>query len=161
MLVYGAIAVMLAVAAAIPGFAQGSDWGTLQRIRPGARVRIDLQNGRHTEGTLVGWSSGSIAIASPAGPRSFVSEQVRRVRIEGHSSRWRGAMIGALVGFGAGFSVGVTSAGHLTDRNSPGAAWRTAVGGGLGLYGAGIGAAIGALARGHKPATIYHAGTRR
>lgn len=66
------------------------------------------------------------------------------------SRRWRAVLIGAAVGFGAAFPIGVASAGYLSDQNNPRFGTRAGFGAGFGLFGAGIGAGIGALAGGKK-----------
>ena len=77
------------------------------------------------------------------------------MQIREKRSRWRGALIGSLSGFAAGFVAGASKAGYLADRNNPPASLRFGMGAGLGLYAAGIGAPIGALAGGSKSTTVY------
>jgi hypothetical protein len=60
-------------------------------------------------------------------------------------SRTRRVLIGALVGFGAGFPVGVATAGYVGDTNNPSTGMRIENGARFGGLGAGIGALIGAL----------------
>ena len=141
--------------------AQASNWDTLRDLKPGARVSVACHDGQVIHGTLSGWSADGLQIATSSDSRTLTRQSIYRVQVRERSSRWRGALIGGLVGFGGGFLIGASSAGYITDRNNPSASWRAAVGSGLGLYGAGIGAPIGALTAGSKTRTIYRAEAKR
>jgi hypothetical protein len=140
---------------AVQACAQSSDWSAVGELKPGSRVAITLKDGRRVEGRMSGWSAGNLQMKSRKGIRTISMQDVRRVYAYNKISRWRGALIGTLVGFGIGFAVGASSAGYITDRNSPSASWRAAVGSGVGIYGAAIGAPVGALAGGSKVTAIY------
>ena len=62
------------------------------------------------------------------------------------NSHLRGAMWGAIAGFGIGGAGGAGRAGYLVDKNNPTPKDRLVMGSGLGAVFGGIGAAIGAAA---------------
>ena len=142
---------LLTASAALP------DWRTLEYLQPDARVTALLREGKYVTGQFRSWSPEGIEIASKKGIRILGAEDVRRVWVEQKGSRWKGALTGALIGFGVAFPFGVGFAGYITDRNNPGFATRAGMGTGFGMFGAGIGAPFGALAGGKKNVTIYRA----
>jgi hypothetical protein len=146
---------------ALPAFAQQGDWSVLNRIRPETRLNLFLHDGKSFNGRFVSSSPTTLAIDTGKTTRVVDRGSVRQVSIREKQSRWRGAMIGSLVGFGIGFAIGGSNAGYLTDRNNPGAGTRAAMGSGLGMYAAAIGAPIGALTGGSKLSSVYLAEKRR
>jgi hypothetical protein len=60
-------------------------------------------------------------------------------------SRRRRVLIGALVGFSAGFGTGMATAGYVGDTNNPRLGMRAENGARFGGFGAGVGALIGLL----------------
>ena len=82
-------------------------------------------------------------------------------QVQQKASRWKGALIGALVGLGVGFPIGASAAGYITDRNHPTFGHCADMGLAMGTFGAGIGTPIGALARGTKSVTVYESKGRR
>ena len=133
------------------------DWRALESLHPDARVTALLQDGKYVTGQFRAWSPEGIEIASKKGTRTLGAEEVRRLSVEQKGSRWKGALIGALIGFGVAFPFGVGFAGQISDRNNPGFAMRAGMGTGFGMFGAGIGAPLGALGGGKKNVTIYRA----
>ena len=136
-------------------FIMHADWSAVRETPPGSRITVVLENGKYEQGRLNAVLADAVEIDTNDGPRSFQVEEVRRVYVREKASRWKGAMVGALVGFGVGFAIGAPSAGYLTDRNNPPLSTRLGMGAGLGMFGAGIGAPIGALGGGTKNVTIY------
>jgi hypothetical protein len=138
-------------------FGAQPDWAALQSLHPDARISVVLQDGKFLQGRFAAWAPESIEVASGRGIRTLHAAEVRRVSLQQKSSRWKGVMFGALIGFGIAFPIGAASAGHLTDRNNPGFATRAGMGAGLGMFGAAIGAPIGAFTSGTKNVTLYDA----
>ena len=128
------------------------DTSALRGLRSGKAIKITTRDGDVVSGRLLNISdAGQISLRDR---RQVTLADVREVRIERrkrlHSAGW-----GALAGFGVGFLIGASSAGHLADRNNPPATTRIAFGAGLGMFGAGIGAAIGALSAASREEVIY------
>lgn len=131
-----------------------ADWEQIKTVKPGTTIDVLLRDGKSAQGKLRSWSPNTIELENT---RVLVMEDVRRVRVKQKTSRWKGAMWGAIAGFAIAFPIGAANAGFIADRNSPGFGTRVAVGSGLGIYGAGIGAPIGALVSGSKRVTLYEA----
>ena len=142
-------------------FIMHADWSALRQPPAGSRVTVVLENGKYEQGRMKAVSAEAVEIDTKRGLRSFKVAEVRRVYVREKASRWKGAMVGALVGFGIGFAIGAPSAGYLTDRNDPPVTTRLGMGAGLGMFGAGIGAPLGALAGGSKNVTIYRAESKK
>lgn len=142
-----AFAFLIGVASADP-----QPWEALQDIKPDTPVRIVLTDGKTVSGSFVSWSPTSVTLDRD---RTLPMEKVHRLEQQHRASRWRGAMIGGLVAFGIGFTIGFSKAGYLTDRNSPKAQTRIGIGSGFGMFSAAIGAPIGALVPGSKTTTVY------
>ena len=134
-----------------------SDWKALQSVHPGSHVSVKLRDGKFIHGQWKAWSAHSIEVAYNRTSKALIAEDVHRVSVQQKGSRWKSAMWGALIGFGVAFPIGAASAGHLTDRNDPGFATRVGMGTGLGMFGAGIAAPIGALTGGKKYVAVYRA----
>ena len=131
---------------------QAQDTSALRGLPPGKAVKITTRGGEVVRGRLLNISdAGQISLRDR---RQVTLADVREVQIERrrrlHSAGW-----GALAGFGVGFVIGALSAGHLADRNNPPATTRIGFGAGLGMFGAGIGAAIGALSAPSRDEVIY------
>ena len=148
---------LLAMSVIAQPAASESDWTILQSLDPDSRISVLLPDGDFIDGRFKAWSPGAIEIASKRRVQTFRVEDVRRVTVRQKSSRWKGTLIGALIGFGVAFPIGAASAGYIMDRNDPGFAGRAVMGAGVGMFGAGIGAPIGALTGGHKHALVYRA----
>lgn len=132
-----------------------------QKVLPGQRISVFTQNREVVEGKLRNWSDAGIEIARGNKVQSFALPDIRRVQVREKASRWKGAMWGAIIGFAAIFPCGAANAGYLADQNNPSFGTRVEIGTALGLFGAGIGAGIGALAGGHKYVTVYEAPGKR
>jgi hypothetical protein len=148
---------LLTFALLLPFIMQADDWSAVRNIAPGARVSVTLLSGKYEDGRIRAVSADAVDISTKGGVRTLHAAEVRRMYVREKASRWKGAMVGALIGFGARFAIGAPSAGYLTDRNSPSMRWRLLTGAGVGIYGAGIGAPLGALAGGSKNVTVYQA----
>ena len=137
-----------------PLLSQEANWQSVREVRPETRVEVILQDGKRVSGRVASVSDTELALDDG---RLFARGQIYRVQVREKVSRWRGAMWGSLTGFAVGFAIGASRAGYITDRNNPPATVRLGTGAGMGMLAAGIGAPIGALAGGHKYATVYRA----
>ena len=141
--------------------AQQSDWGRLRELQPGQKVVVLTTDGKFAEGPWQTWSENGLGIQKRNRSHSIPMNTVRRVSVQQKGSRMRSALIGAAVGFGVAFPFGAAWAGYIVDRNSPPLSTRLGLGAGVGMFGAGIGAAIGALAGGTKNVVVYETDKRR
>ena len=148
---------ILFIAAAAYASAQDADWQKLQSLTPGDRVGVLLRDSKYIGGRFRSWSADRLDIARKSREETLKFTDVQRVNVARKGSRAKSAAWGALIGFGAAFPFGAASAGYLTDQNNPRFQTRMGMGAGFGLFGAGIGAAIGALAGGTDRVTVYRA----
>ena len=153
-----ALAVLLALAQLC---GQSGPPAALARLRPGDRIGVLTRDGKHIRGTFEQATAASLTIARKQRTEQWSLAEVESVRRIEETSRARSAMWSALVGFGLVFPTGAANAGYLTDRNNPPFTTRVGMGAGLGMYGAGIGAAIGVLAGGSKDVLVYRAPQRK
>lgn len=140
--------------------AQAQDWDGLRHLVPEQRISVRTPDGSWVEGRFRSWSPEALQVTVKKDIRRITLADADRVIASGKGSRWKSALIGAAVGFGLAFPVGAASAGYITDQNNPRFQTRVGVGAGLGLFGAGIGSAIGALAGGTKHTTVYRRARR-
>lgn len=148
-------AVGLLVSATIA--AQSPEWGKLEALRPGDRIGLLARDRRYVEGRFQGWAPGSITLVRRQRAERWLEADVSNVRRREKGSRAKSAMWGALAGAAIVFPIGAAKAGYVVDRNNPPLSTRIGVGLGFGMYGAGIGAAVGALTGGTKHVTVYRA----
>ena len=145
----------LALICALGTAAEGqdrSDWQSLARLQTGDSVRLFLKAGP-VSGAFKSWTPQEVMAGSVTARR----EDVLKIERYRDSSRGRGktALVGGLIGFGAGFAVGAAVTGCKQNQFGP---CITRVGGGAIAGGAGLvlGAAIGALLpRRHTKEIIY------
>jgi hypothetical protein len=149
-------AILIVVLLASHAGAQSRDWAAVQRA-DGQSVVVSLRDGKVVRGKLEKWTPAALDLSSAKGVEQIARPDVSAVRVERHGSRKKGALWGAVIGFGIAFPIGAAAAGNLTDRNNPSAATRAGMGAGFGLLAAGIGAGLGTLAGGSHTETIYRA----
>jgi hypothetical protein len=137
--------------------AQEADWSALRQVAPGERIVVTTRARDVVEGRLADWNGNRLEITKGRAIRVFDLADLTRVQVREPGSRRRSALWGALIGFVPTFVCGVANAGYITDRNNPKFGLRMAVGGWSGLFGGGIGAAIGALSGGSRNVTVYQA----
>ena len=77
---------------------------------PGERVRVAAGDERRFVGRLVSLDPTTIAVRVDSGEWRSPSAAVRVLEVRARRSRLRGALVGSLVGFGAGAIVGYTTA---------------------------------------------------
>lgn len=141
---------------------QTTNWANVRGLAPGTPLTVVTRDGTYVNGKFHIWSDTRIEVLrGKSKVRSFAMTDVHRVQMRERASRWKGALWGAILGFAAAFPCGALSAGYVTDQNNPGVQTRVAIGTGFGLFGAGIGAAVGALAGGSRSVTLYRAGSPR
>jgi hypothetical protein len=147
--------IVLAALVCIPCWGQDQSWNRVAKLSPGDPIQVVQKDGHTVDGRFQSLSPESLTLENDNQASSLAIASIKQVSARRKGSRWKAAGIGAAVGFGIGFPIGAASAGYLTDRNSPKFSLRAGVGASLGLFGAGIGSGIGALAGGSRYETIY------
>ncbi|MBV9923885.1 MAG: hypothetical protein JOZ96_02505 [Acidobacteria bacterium] len=127
-----------------------ADWSAVQTVSQGEKVAVTTKDGDRLKGRFDSASDAEINFTHEGHKVTLRRDQIKRVEV-GHSSRWKGALVGAGVGGGAGAGTGaalLSRTDHLT---------LTAIPAGL-FIGAGAGAAVGAaLGLGTDYDTVYEA----
>jgi hypothetical protein len=123
----------------------GSNWDNLKQLAPGDQVQIVLNDAKSYRGHFQLLSDEAIVVRLGSGEQTFPRETVLRVSTKGQSHRGRNALIGLAAGAGTGIVVGVASPelgqGKCSQGSCVDAGW-VAV---YGLWGAALGAGVGAL----------------
>lgn len=109
-------------------------------------------------GNLERWSVDALVLSIAKDKTLSVAKpEVSRVIVVRKGRRGRNALIGALVGFGVGFPIGMATAGYVGDTNNPRAMQRLENAARFGAFGAGVGALVGALVTRNKEEVLYTA----
>jgi hypothetical protein len=134
----------LLAAAALGAHGQDeADWGRLGGLGAGNKVKLYLQNGVVLKGTVRDWEPEGISLLTGENKVvAFRAEEVARVT---KKSRARGALWGAIVGFGIAAPVGAYVGPYTTDWSNPPAGTRLRHAVGWGAFFSGVGAGIGLL----------------
>jgi hypothetical protein len=127
------------------------DWQSLAQLQAGDTIRLSLKAGP-VEGAFRNWTPQDVTVGTVTARREDVL-RIERYR-KGGSGRGKSVAIGALIGLGTGFVLGAASTGNCSGE-LPFCISRGAAGAVLGVVGAGIGAAIGALLPRHGRTLIY------
>src|ERR1019366_431136 len=127
------------------------DWQPLAQLQAGDTIRLSLKAGP-VDGAFRNWTPQDVTVGTVTSRREDVL-RIERYR-KGGSGRGKSAAIGALIGLGGGFVLGAASTGNCQGE-IPFCIPRGAAGVILGVVGAGIGAAIGALLPRHRTELIY------
>jgi len=90
-------------------------WDVLKGLAPGDEIKIAVKNGRSETGTLRGVTEDGIVLRLTAENRLFERQSISAVFAKHEGHRARHALIGMLVGAGAGLAIGAVSDAH--DRN--------------------------------------------
>ena len=136
---------------------QSGDWGAVQSIGAGEKVRVQLKDGKKTDGTLRGVTSTGLTVERNSNTLDYSRDSIARVYrvVKGSKGKSiaKSTAIGAGIGFGAGAGVGI-AAGNYEDLDT---GELIAILGGIGAaIGAGIGALIGSIGGGRdKRQLIY------
>jgi hypothetical protein len=129
-----------------------NDWSAVQALSPGEKIVVRTKDGDRLTGRFDSASDILLNFTHDGRKVSLTRESIQRVQINRGKSHAKGALFGAAIGAGAGFTAGAIvyfpARDDIVGTTVPGA---TA----LGLaIGAGIGAALG---KGNKNETIYEA----
>jgi hypothetical protein len=127
------------------------DWQSLAQLHAGDRVRLSLKT-EPVEGVFQSWTPQQVTAGTVTAKREDVL-QIERYR-PGGWGRAKSAAVGALIGFGGGFTTGAAAGGCHPGEFGP-CFSRGALGGVLGGAGAVVGAGIGALLPHHSRDLIY------
>jgi hypothetical protein len=120
-----------------------ADWNNLKQVKPDQAVEVVLKDAKSHKGGLQSVSDDGIVVRLASGEQTFARQNVLRVSSKRQGHRLRNALIGGVIGAGAGLGVGIAA-----DRCPPnsivcfgnkGKAIATPA---VGLIGFGIGAAI-------------------
>jgi small nuclear ribonucleoprotein (snRNP)-like protein len=133
-----------------------SEWGAVQALASGEKVKVELKDGKKVEGRLLQVSNTSLTIDRKNKPTDFSRDSIAKVyrlvqKLAGKSIA-KSAAIGAGIGFGGGLGVSL-AAGNYEDL---GTAELIGVLGGIGAaIGAGIGALAGSFGKHQRRELIY------
>jgi hypothetical protein len=138
---------MLALLCTVQTTAQAqdrSDWQSLAALHAGDKVRLTVKSGS-SEGVFQSWTPEQVTVGAVTARKEDLLK-VEQYRKGGGLGRGKKALIGALIGFGRGFAIGV----GVEGCNSPGCVGRGEGGPVAGAVGALIGAGIGAALPAHR-----------
>jgi hypothetical protein len=132
-----------------------SDWQSLAVLHAGDTVRLTVKSGS-SEGVFQSWTPERVTV----GALTAKKEDVLKIELysKGGLGRGKKALIGALIGFGGGFAIGVAARGSCQPGHSIGPCpSRGELGAVVGVAGAAIGGIIGALLPAHPQTkqTVY------
>jgi hypothetical protein len=147
--------IILAALVCIPGWGQDQTWNRVAKLFTGDSIQVLQKDGHTAEGKFQGLTPESLALESRNQVRSITLVSIKQVSVRRKASRWKAAGIGGAIGFGIAFPIGAVSANYFTDQNSPRFSTRAGAGAALGVFGAGIGGGLGAIAGGSRYETVY------
>lgn len=132
------------------------NWNSLGQLKTNDRVSISFKDRSPLRGPFRGWTADQVTV----GDTSATKEEVLRLERyrAGGWSRGKTAAIGALIGFGGGFTVGAAAGGGC-GKFGP-CFSRGATGAVGGAFGAVIGGLVGAALPHHTKELIYAAPAR-
>jgi hypothetical protein len=117
-----------------------SDWQSLAQLHAGDNVRLTLKSGS-SKGVFQGWTPQQVTVGAVTARKEDVLKVERYSQGRG-MGRGKKALIGALIGFGGGFAIGVIARGSCDPGHSIGPCPSR---GELGAAGGGAGALIGGI----------------
>jgi hypothetical protein len=124
-----------------------SEWQSLAVLHAGDKVRLTVKSGS-SEGIFQSWTPERVTVGAVTARK----EDVLKVELYikgGGMGHGKKALIGALIGFGGGFAIGVSTGGCQQGHFLGPCFGRGELGGVLGGLGALIGAGIGAALPAH------------
>ena len=93
-----------------------SSWDNLKSLTPGQEVHVVTNNVKSYQGEFESLSDGGITLRQATGEQTLARKDILRVsRKIGQNHRGRNALIGMVVGAGAGLVVGLTP--YMIQRN--------------------------------------------
>jgi hypothetical protein len=109
-LVAGATALSMTAAPMAAQTRENGRWTRVERLEPGARIEVLMQDGRSVTGLFEGTTAEGLVVAvqggaglAPAAGSRLDRDDIREIRRAGSSRRWWGAALGGGGGFFAGF----------------------------------------------------------
>jgi hypothetical protein len=136
-----------------------ADWDNLKRFGSGDKVRVVLLDSSSYIGEIRAVGDGAITVRTGPAEKTFSREDVLRVSAKGRSHRIRNALLGLLIGAGAGVAINVASPEMGAGRCAQ--PWPACVDAGnaaaVGLVGGAIGAAAGAAIPTGRWLEVYRA----
>jgi hypothetical protein len=143
------IALVLLTAAVPVGAAETrnptANWDNLNQLAPGDDIRIVLDNAKAYTAKLESVNDSGIVVRLASGEQTFPRGTVLRVSTKGRSHRLRNAFIGLAAGAGTGVTVGFASPELGQGKCSRGSCVDAGTVSALGVWGAALGAGMGAL----------------
>ena len=110
------------------------DWSVVQSLSPDEQIVISLKGGKEVKGKFLDAAGNEVTILRKGKHESFAKDTVAQIHhVKGKARKGQWALIGAVVGAGAGFGIGQA-------KNSP----PVDDGGSYPVMGTIIGASIGA-----------------
>ncbi len=94
---------------------RSSRWDHLKSLTPGQEIRVVMSNFKRYQGEFESLSDGGITLRQEAGEQTLARQDVLRVSLQGQNHRSRNAVIGVVIGAGAGLGIGLTP--YLVQRN--------------------------------------------
>jgi hypothetical protein len=129
-----------------------TDWSAVQALSPGQKIVVRTKDGDRLTGRFDSATDLIINFSDGRKKVSLTRESIKLVQLDRGNSRGKGTLIGALIGAGAGFTVGAII--YLPYKDDISGMTVPAFAG----IGAGIGAGFGAsTGKGNKNETIYEA----
>jgi hypothetical protein len=125
-----------------------ASWENISSLQSGQKIQLVEASSKKDFGIFVNVSDSAITLQVNGGPQTIQKQDVRSVKLMENKHRLRNAIIGGVVGAGAGAGIAAASwenHGYLGNRGTG-----ATVGAAFGFVG---GAIIGALLPSHK--TIY------
>jgi hypothetical protein len=92
-----------------------SSWDNLKSLTPGREIRVVMNNAKSYQGKFESLSDSGITLRQMAGEQTLPRKDVLRVSRKGQDHHARNALIGAILGAGAGLVIGLTP--YMIQRN--------------------------------------------
>jgi hypothetical protein len=95
---------------------RSSGWDSLKSLTPGQEIRVVMNNVKSYQGEFESLSDGGITLRQAAGEQTLARKDILRVSQKiGQNHSGRNALIGTIVGAGAGLVIGLTP--YMIQRN--------------------------------------------
>ena len=141
----------------LPQAPPAGNWALVEQLSKDAAIAMRMKAGDRIEGELIVLGAEFIELRVDGRERRFPRADVAEISQSGPRNRKRGALWGALIGFGAGFPVGYFAAPYITDDDEMPNSEQARAGATFGAIWGGIGAAVGALSASPHHVLIYRA----